>query len=95
MKYKVLHNAWLWFAVFCVAVFFITQLVLSWCVSWATATDCAVAQEQVKMSGTVVPYSVETIQRCDLYGFVAHIEPAQGVLILETENLPAGLVRVQ
>lgn len=32
---NLLHNAWLWFVLFCVALFFITQMVLSWCVGWA------------------------------------------------------------
>lgn len=36
---KLFNNAWLWFGVFCVGLFFVVQMLLGVCVDWAVKTS--------------------------------------------------------
>ena len=92
---KLVSNAWVWFAVWCVALYFVTQLFFGWAVQWAVGAQ---AQDPAY---TAQGSDLTTLWAKDSYGVTAtkavltHTEAPQAILYYETPQLSPGLVRVQ
>jgi hypothetical protein len=93
---NLVKNAWLWFAVWCVVLFFVTQMVMGFAVRWAVGSSAENEVTATDGSGLIELWNK------DSYGVTVaknalqtHAEPVQAVLIPETPILAPGLVRVQ
>jgi hypothetical protein len=67
MKYK-LSNPWIWFGAFSVALFFITQMVLSWCISWAVSTTTIDPTSHVGPAQAALGVEMGQYPYCDIEG---------------------------
>lgn len=92
---KLVSNAWVWFAVWCVALFFVTQLALGWAVQWAVGSSVENDVQATDGSSLVDLWAKDSYGVTATKAVLTHVEAPQQVLYYETPQLLPGLVRVQ